>query len=89
MGDMKELFEIMNDEKKERRANNTKNSMEVLLAHGVVFESRNSGAHIIIKHERGNINFWPSTGLWIWPGGKEKRGVFQLIKRLGAKPVDA
>lgn len=84
MGDMAEGFREMNKLKKERRQSNTERSTEMLEKYGVDFESKNGGAHLIVKHGGKVIDFWPSTGRFIERGGKGGRGVFNVLKRVRA-----
>jgi len=81
MGDMGEVFREMTKRKKLKRAINTRDSTRFLIANGIKFESKNSGAHLIIsEYNTGTINYWPSTGLWITKDGKRHRGVRNLVK---------
>lgn len=78
-----------------KRAKNRDDSVRLLREAGIVFESNNGGAHVVIDNDRRLIDFWPGTGLWIVRGAdKRRRGVALLLKFLGApcgtppKPVD-
>jgi hypothetical protein len=74
------------EESKRRRASHRKNSAEILRAHGVPFELKSGGVHLVIG-EPPFADFWPGTGLWISRGGRIRgRGVFNLLKVIGAKP---
>lgn len=68
--------------RQEKRAGNRKSSPEMLQAAGVHFESKNYGAHLIVRADSGHtVDFWPGTGLWVVRGSKERRrGVAGLIK---------
>ncbi len=84
MGDMAEGFREMTKARKLNRANNTVASTNLLLDSGIVFVSKNNGAHLIISAKNEIIDFWPSTGLWIVRSIKRKhRGVFNLIRNYG------
>jgi len=84
MGDMGDVFNEMRSRKKTKRADNTLQSTELLRNKGIVFLSKNGGAHLVI----GEIDFWPSTGLWINRATKKKsRGVLPLLRELGGKNV--
>ncbi len=73
-------------ESAERRESNRENSAKVLADHGVQFETKNIGAHLIVTHGGKTADFWPGTGKYILRGGgKPGRGVFNLLKLLGAK----
>lgn len=81
MSDMGEMYREWNAHKKEKRASNTRHSTEVLKAYGINFESKNSGAHLIIPTGTSFIDYWPSTGLWVdRSSGKRRRGIVTLIK---------
>ena len=81
MGDMAEIFNAMKDGWKEKRASNTEKSTAILIQKDVIFESKNNGAHLIVKSINGFIDFYPSTGLFIDRQTKKKsRGVFRLLK---------
>jgi hypothetical protein len=73
----------MKERSKAKRANNREQSAELLRAAGVPFESKNSGAHLIVD---GRFDFWPGTGLWIERDGrgerKRNRGIRNLLKRV-------
>ena len=84
MGDMGEVFKVMNEAKKERRASNAEKSTDILIEHGVIFTTTN-GSHLTVDAgAKGKIDFYPSTGLWIVRANKKRRrGVFNLIKYIG------
>lgn len=71
--------------KNERRAKRKKNrsfSTYLLDKHGIPFESRNNGAHLIV----GDFDFYPGTGLYKNRFNAEQgRGVFNLIEILEEK----
>ena len=74
MGDMADVFNDMRQAKKERRECNTKDSTQMLVGRGVQFQSNNGGAHLIVHAGICKIDFWPSTGLWIVRGSKNRHG---------------
>lgn len=76
---------------KERRASNTTRSTSILTHLGIDFETKNNGAHLIVRHAGKTIDFWPSTGKYIprAPGSKHGRGVFNMLKMLGIDPKTA
>lgn len=83
MSELGEMFKFMDELKKERRASNTEKSTSILIEKAINFESKNGGAHLIVKHGGKVIDYWPSTGLWVdRKTMKRKGGVFQLIKYL-------
>lgn len=70
-------------ESKERRAKNRASSAEILKANNVEFESKNDGAHLVIRLPDRVIDFWPGTGTFIdRKHNKNERGVFNLIKKI-------
>ena len=71
----------------ERRASNRESSATLLTERGIVFEAKNSGAHLIVKHGDKVADFWPGTGKFIVRGGKQGRGVFNLLKKIGYQEV--
>lgn len=76
----------MREASRERRASHRQTSPEVLTAHGVAFESKNGGAHLIVSHNGKVADLWPGTGKYQVRGtGKYRRGVFNLLHDLGAK----
>ena len=80
-------FEAHKEASKQRRASNRGQSAKLLTDHGVQFESKNLGSHLIVTHNGKTVDFWPGTGKWIERGiVKHHRGVFKLLTRLGVKP---
>ena len=74
MGDMAEVFNDWRQFKKENRASNTQSSTDFLLKNGISFQSKNGGAHLVVFAGNNDIDFWPSTGLWIVRGEKKRQG---------------
>lgn len=84
MGDMAEVFNDWNKLKQEKHASNREQSTAMLAAAGIQFESKNAGAHLIVKASGFLIDFWPGTGLWQVRGlSNRKRGVRNLIAFCG------
>lgn len=80
MGDVGDDFNALKKYRQEKRADNRDQSAALLSRAGVIFESKNIGAHLIVEGGAKTIDFWPGTGLWIVRGTKEKRrGVRKLI----------
>jgi hypothetical protein len=72
--------------RQEKRGENRDASQQLLQDHGVAFEVKNGGAHLIVKGDGSIVDFWPGTGLWLVRESKpvaRGRGVFNLLKRLG------
>lgn len=81
MGDMGDVFNEMRAEAKKKRADNTVRSTALLQRAGVLFTVKNGGAHLVVLAGPHEVDFWPSTGLWIVRGQKAKRGgVRKLIE---------
>lgn len=74
----------MAQESIERRAANRQSSADLLRERGIKFDSKNDGAHLVVSHGEHVADFWPGTGKFILRGGRAGRGVFNLLKRLGA-----
>ena len=87
MGDMGDFWRDVKAAQKEKRAQNLAQSTELLKEHGVSFESKNFGVHLVVNGgTHGPIDFWPSTGLWIVrSSGKRTRGVKRLLKFIEEK----
>ena len=84
MSEMGEAFNALRDANREKRAQNTASSTQLLIDKGVKFESVNHGVQLIIKQGDTTYDFWPSTGLYISRTPQRRgRGVFNLLKELG------
>lgn len=84
MGDEGDFWRDVNDARKEKRAGNRANSAEMLRAAEIEFETKNGGAHLIVKARARTVDFWPGTGLWIVRGQAGSRyGVRGLIQFCG------
>lgn len=71
-------------ESQRRRGSNRENGAKILSEHGISFESKNMGAHLIVNHGGAVFDFWPGTGKYTPRGsGRSGRGVFNLIRLLG------
>lgn len=82
MGDMGDVFNDWREQKAAKRASNTEQSTTLLKRAGIFFDSKNGGTHLVVWAGNDDIDFWPSTGLWIVRGGdgKRRRGVRKLIE---------
>ncbi len=79
---MSDISADWRDHKRERAARRESNlnaSTRMLRDAGIEFDTKNNGLHLVVKTERGVINFWPSTGLWSH-AGTSRRGVNNLIQ---------
>jgi len=82
MGDMGEVFKVMNEENKVRKAGHRDQSPKLLMAAGIPFESKNGGSHLIVEGGESYVDFWPGTGKWISRDGKRGFGVRNLIRHI-------
>lgn len=74
------------EESKLRRASNRENSAKILLERGISFTSHNKEAHLVVKHGKAVVDFWPGTGKYIFRKTNVRgRGVFNLLNDLGVK----
>lgn len=80
--EISEAFAALKADRKIRRSKNSESSLKILTDLAIFFELKNYGTHVIVKHSGKTCDFWPSTGRWIIRGGKNGRGVFQMIKEL-------
>ncbi len=84
--DIERALEVgWSQESAERRAGNRESSAALLAERGVAFESKNSGVHLIVTHGEKVADFWPGTGKYIVRGGRQGRGVFNMLKAVGFK----
>lgn len=80
MGIMRENYRAYDHYNRMKKQANKKFSTELLIREGIEFESRDNGLHLVIRTRKGNINFFPSTGLF--NGALKGRGVYNLLKEL-------
>ncbi|SEF90191.1 hypothetical protein [Marinobacterium lutimaris] len=72
----------------QKRSNNRQSSAVMLAQHGIEFESKNGGAHLILQGVNGLIDFWPGPGKWIVRSEQRERfGVKRLIEAIEAKSI--
>lgn len=72
-------------ESAERRASNRESSADLLAERGIEFEAKNGGVHLIVKHNEKTADFWPGTGKFMVRGGRQGRGVFNMLQAIGFK----
>ena len=74
---------FLKEQGQKRRARNRSNSPKMLEGAGLAFETKNNGAHLIIRVGEVRFDLWPGTGLWVENGdhSKQRRGVRSLIRR--------
>lgn len=80
MGSMREDFRAYDQYSRMKKQANKQFSTNLLIEQGIIFESKNDGLHLVIRTRKGNINFFPSTGLY--NGAVKGRGVYNLLKEL-------
>lgn len=77
---LSDTYRAMHERDKAKRADRREDAPELLTKAGIPFESRNSGAHLVVTAERRVIDFWPGTALWIVRGREDRNyGVHHLI----------
>ena len=80
MGDMSEYYAEWRKHMKDHKAEKAIAGATVLTEAGIEWYSHNNGVHLIVHQGAKQINFWPSTGLWMFQGSKFRRhGVESLI----------
>jgi len=83
MTEMGDDFRELAEKSRLKRAANRTSSAQILMDAGVIFESKNMGAHLIVSHDGETIDFWPGTGLWIVRyNGLRGRGIKSMLKWL-------
>lgn len=81
--DTGEFWRAVRAERREKREKNRTDSATMLQQAGLRFETKNLGAHLIVRAIGLTVDFWPGTGLWIVRNPKrEGRGVQRLIDAL-------
>jgi hypothetical protein len=84
MSELGEMYAEWKKEKQEKKIANHDNSIELLKEKKVPFKMF-SNDHLRV----GEYDFWPSTGLFIHLKTKKRgRGVFNLLKKIGADHVE-
>ena len=79
MGDLKDDYKAMNDDRKERHAAAYKVNLEILNASGIPFEIQASGC---LFREKGKpkVDFFPHTGRWVCLGKVRKGGAERFLE---------
>lgn len=83
MSELGDTFDALHEHNREKKRNNMEQSTKILRDRGINFQSKNNGVHLIVEHNGCTVDFWPSTGKFMFR--KENfvgRGVFNLLKRL-------
>lgn len=85
MGDMAEGWDEIKKNSQAKRRSNAQWSAQLLTDKKVGFKTAN-GIHLIVEHNDFVVDFWPSTGKFIFRDIQIKgRGVFNLLKKLGVE----
>ena len=80
MSEMGKVWNELKAARKEKRAANRANSLNLLLETGLDVEIHNGGAHLIIRAHHNTYDFWPGTGLFRKRGENiSRRGVKKLL----------
>ena len=83
MGDLAETFKLFRKHKKDKKSKNLQRSTQLLIGEGIGFTTNNFGIHLIIDSYRGKVDFWPSTGRWVFRDKDFRgRGVQSLISHI-------
>ncbi len=82
MSDMGDDFNALRQAKQAKRADNRDQSAALLTRAGVLFESKNIGAHLIVEAGAQTVDFWPGTGLWIVRGPSSPDGKGRGVRKL-------
>ncbi len=81
-----EDFAALKKDRQAKKLRNKQDSTDILLTNGLEFDSHNNGVHLVVKHNGNFVDYWPSTGKFIFRGTKVTgRGIFNLLKKLGVK----
>ena len=85
---MCDFYNYQREESRKKRAKNMKQSTEILVKNKINFTSYNNGVHLFVSHNGFEVDFWPTTGKFIFRNSDSKgRGVFKLIKQLNRKEM--
>lgn len=88
MSDLAEMYDNWREESKRRRMTHREWATKALDALGIDFESKNKGAHLIVRCAGKTIDYWPGTGKWIYRATKAgKRGIRSLMRAIDRLPA--
>ncbi|HZN48393.1 MAG TPA: hypothetical protein VFB71_12270 [Ramlibacter sp.] len=88
MGEQSEYFDAAKAEHRERAAARRLEAPAKLTALHLEYVSRNNGAHLIVKHGRRWIDYWPGTCRWCERRSKNRGwGLRSLLVSLGVVPA--
>ena len=75
-----QYFTEQREARKKKRKSNKEYGLEFLKRKNIPFVELNSGVHVRVVLDGENIDFYPSTGLYILKDGTRGRGIFNLWK---------
>ena len=84
MGDMREVYDDMKAHSKEKKLSNIESARELFKHHNIDYEEKNNGVHwIVVSPLKDNeiVDYYPSTGKWIYRKGGTGRGVLNLLRK--------
>ena len=80
MNETNEMWREVKKHSQDKRERNRNNGAKALRERDILFETRNSGAHLIVYHNGLRVDYWPGTGYWIVKdGGRKGRGIRRLL----------
>lgn len=83
MGDVGDTFRALNDARRDKRWANVDAAEHILKSKSIDFEVKNMGVHFIVRHNGYTVDFWPSTGKWIFrKADKKGRGIHNMLRGL-------
>lgn len=83
MSEINDNFAVMKEQSQVKRSYNRTQSAKLLRDNSVWYDTKNAGAHLIVRHAGHIVDFWPGTGKYIVRNGPEGRGIFNLLRFLG------
>lgn len=86
MSEAREIYDALKVCSQQHRAHARDESPKVLNRHGIKFETKNHGAHLIVHGYSITVDFWPGTGKWaVRKDGQKGYGVIALLRLPGLK----
>lgn len=83
MNETTEMWRDVRHEQQAQRSTNRERGAFQLTSRGFKFESKNDGAHLVVKHGGRTVDYWPGPGKWIVRGSRRRgHGVFDLMRLL-------
>jgi hypothetical protein len=79
MSEVIDYFRDMKAIEKERRAENRATGPEALTAAGFLFDVKNAGTHLIVRTNRGLVDYWPGTEKWMVRGERTRNGLDNFL----------